>query len=186
VDDGAIIGAGTVIWHFSHVMSGARIGAGCVVGQGAFIAASAVVGDRVKIQNHVSVYDGVELEDDVFCGPSAVFTNVKNPRAAVPRKHEYRTIRVNRGATIGANATILPGVAVGPYAFVGAGATVTRDVDAHALVLGVPARRVGWMSRNGQPLAFDAAGLAVCPVTGERYWLAGGAVALELDPGVAR
>jgi len=180
-----VLGAGTAVWHFSHVMAGARLGQNCMVGQGAFVASTAVLGDGVRLQNHVSVFDGVVLEDDVFCGPSAVFTNVKNPRAAVPRKHEYLTTRVKRGATIGANATILPGVTVGEHAFVGAGATVTRDVEPHALVVGVPARRVGWMSRHGESLVFDAAGSAVCPATGERYRLADGAVTLVPAPGAS-
>jgi UDP-2-acetamido-3-amino-2,3-dideoxy-glucuronate N-acetyltransferase len=179
IDPGASIGAGTAIWHFSHVMGGAKIGRNCVVGQGAFIAATAVIGDGVKLQNHVSVFDGVELGDDVFCGPGAVFTNVKNPRAAVSRKSEYRATRVGRGATIGANATILAGVTIGAHAFVGAGATVTRDVPAHALVVGVPARRAGWMSRHGEPLSFDAAGSATCAATGEKYRLSGVVVTLE-------
>jgi UDP-2-acetamido-3-amino-2,3-dideoxy-glucuronate N-acetyltransferase len=178
VDEGAHIGAGTAIWHFSHVMSGARIGRDCIVGQGAFIAATALIGDRVKIQNHVSVFDGVELDDDVFCGPGVVFTNVKNPRAAVSRKHEYAVTRVCRGASLGANATILPGVVIGAHAFVGAGATVTEDVEPHALVVGVPARRVGWMSRHGERLVFDSRGLATCSSTGERYRILDGEVSL--------
>jgi UDP-2-acetamido-3-amino-2,3-dideoxy-glucuronate N-acetyltransferase len=176
VDPGASLGARTRIWHFSHVMAGAVIGENCVVGQGCFVAASAVIGHAVKIQNNVSVYDGVVLEDDVFCGPSVVFTNVLNPRASVPRKSEYRGTRVKRGATIGANATVLAGVTIGEYAFVGAGATVTRDVPAFALVVGVPARAVGWMSRHGERLRFDDRGSARCPVTGEEYRLAAGVV----------
>lgn len=179
VEPGAHIGARTAVWHFTHVMSGARVGRDCVVGQGAFIAATARVGDRVKLQNHVSVFDGVDLADDVFCGPGVVFTNVRNPRAAVPRKHEYRATRVLRGATIGANATVLPGVTIGAYAFVGAGATVTRDVEPHRLVVGVPARPVGWMSRHGERLVFDGTGHARCPATGESYRLADGVVSLE-------
>ena len=178
VDDGARIGAGTAVWHFSHVMSGARIGRDCVVGQGAFIAATARVGDRVKIQNHVSVFDGVELDDDVFCGPGVVFTNVKNPRAAVSRKHEYRVTRVCRGASLGANATILPGVVIGAHAFVGAGAAVTAHVEPSALVVGVPARRVGWMSRHGELLVFDSEGCATCSSSGERYRLLDGVVSV--------
>lgn len=152
IDDGATIGAGTKIWHFCHVMAGARIGAGCVLGQNVFVAAGAAVGDGCHVQNNVSIYDGVVLEDDVFVGPSAVFTNVRTPRAAVSRKHAFVTTRVGRGATIGANATIVCGASIGAYAFVGAGAVVTRDVAAHALVTGVPARRTGWACTCGEVL----------------------------------
>ena len=152
IDEGATIGAGTKIWHFCHVMAGARVGAGCVLGQNVFVAAGAVVGDRCRIQNNVSIYDGVVLEDEVFVGPSAVFTNVKNPRAAVSRKDAFMKTRVGRGATIGANATIVCGVTIGEYGFVGAGAVVTREVAAHALVTGVPARRVGWACECGEAL----------------------------------
>jgi len=173
VDDGAQIGEGTHVWHFSHVCAGARIGAGCSLGQNVFVGNDVLIGRGVKIQNNVSVYDAVTLEDEVFCGPSVVFTNVHNPRAAVPRKSEYRRTLVQRGATLGANATIVCGVKVGEYAFVGAGAVVTKDVAAHALMAGVPARRIGWMSRHGERLVFDAAGEARCPVTGERYRLDG-------------
>jgi UDP-2-acetamido-3-amino-2,3-dideoxy-glucuronate N-acetyltransferase len=150
VDEGATIGDGTKIWHFCHVMAGARVGAGCVLGQNVFVASGAVIGDRCRIQNNVSIYDGVVLEDDVFVGPSAVFTNVKNPRAAVSRKDAFVPTRVGRGATIGANATIVCGVALGEYAFVGAGAVVTSQVEAHALVTGVPARQVGWACACGE------------------------------------
>jgi UDP-2-acetamido-3-amino-2,3-dideoxy-glucuronate N-acetyltransferase len=180
VDAGALIGAGTRVWHYAHVMSGAQIGKDCVLGQGCFVASGAVVGRGVKLQNHVSVFDGVELEDDVFCGPGVVFTNVRNPRAAVSRKAEYRQTRVLRGATLGANATILPGIVVGTYAFVAAGAVVTRDVEPFALVMGTPARRVGWMSRHGERLHFDAAGGAKCPATGQIYRLRAGQC--EEDP----
>jgi UDP-2-acetamido-3-amino-2,3-dideoxy-glucuronate N-acetyltransferase len=152
IDEGATIGAGTKIWHFCHVMTGARIGARCVLGQNVFVAAGAVVGDGCHIQNNVSIYDGVVLEEDVFVGPSAVFTNVRTPRAAVSRKGAYVTTRVGRGATIGANATLVCGVAIGEFAFVGAGAVVTRDVEAHALVTGVPARRTGWACACGEVL----------------------------------
>ena len=173
VDDGAQIGDGTHVWHFSHICAGARIGAGCSLGQNVFVGNDVLIGRGVKIQNNVSVYDAVTLEDEVFCGPSVVFTNVHNPRAAVPRKSEYRRTLVRRGATLGANATIVCGVTVGEYAFIGAGAVVTKNVPAHALMAGVPARRIGWMSRHGERLVFDAAGDARCPATGERYRLDG-------------
>jgi UDP-2-acetamido-3-amino-2,3-dideoxy-glucuronate N-acetyltransferase len=145
VDDGAQIGDGTRIWHWAHVCSGARIGRGCSLGQNVFIANDVLVGDNVKIQNNVSVYDAVRLDDDVFCGPSMVLTNVYNPRSAINRKEEYRPTRVRRGATLGANCTIVCGVTIGEHAFVGAGAVVQKDVPAHALMLGVPARQRGWM-----------------------------------------
>lgn len=153
VDDGASVGDGTKIWHFCHVMSGARIGARCVLGQNVYVSGGALVGDDVRIQNNVSIYDGVVLDDHVFCGPSAVFTNVVNPRSEVSRKTEYQPTRVRRGATIGANATIVCGADIGEYAFIGAGAVVRGDVPAHALMLGVPARRRGWMCRCGIRLA---------------------------------
>lgn len=165
VDEGARIGAGTRIWHFCHVSAGAVIGSGCVLGQNAFVADGVVVGDRVRIQNNVSLYDGVVLEDDVFCGPSAVFTNVRNPRSGVSRKDEYARTMVRRGATIGANATIVCGVEVGAYSLVGAGAVVTSDVAPHRLVVGVPARAVGWVSHAGEILGEDL----VCPRTGREY-----------------
>lgn len=177
VDAGAELGEGTRVWHFSHVCAGARIGAGCSLGQNVFVGNDVVIGRGVKIQNNVSVYDAVTLEDEVFCGPSVVFTNVMNPRAAVPRRSEYRRTLVRRGASLGANSTLVCGVTVGEYAFVGAGAVVTKDVPDFALVAGVPARRIGWMSRHGERLQFDAAGEARCPATGERYRLAAGRVA---------
>jgi UDP-2-acetamido-3-amino-2,3-dideoxy-glucuronate N-acetyltransferase len=181
VDAGAQIGDGTRVWHFVHVSGGARIGSGCSLGQGVYVGNDVAIGDNVKIQNNVSVYDAVTLEDDVFCGPSMVFTNVLNPRSAVVRKHEYRRTLVRRGATLGANCTIVCGTTVGRHAFVGAGAVVTHDVPDFALVTGVPARQVGWMSRHGErlelPLAGD--GDAVCPATGESYVLRGGVCGLR-------
>ena len=173
VEPGAVIGNGTRIWRFCHVMAGARIGRDCSFGQGCFVAAGAIVGDRVRVQNHVSVYAGVVLEDDAFVGPSAVFTNVKNPRTAHPTR-AYLQTRVCRGATIGANATILPGIRVGRWAFVGAGAVVTADLLDYALVLGVPARQVGWVSERGARLDFDLEGRATCPLGGEEYVLQDG------------
>jgi len=176
VDDGATLGAGTRVWHFAHVCAGARIGDGCSLGQGTYVGNDVVIGRNVKIQNNVSVYDAVTLEDDVFCGPSMVFTNVFNPRSAVVRKHEYRRTLVRQGATLGANCTIVCGITVGAYAFVGAGAVVSRDVPAFALVVGVPARQIGWMSRHGERLALplEGDGEATCPVTGEQYRVRGG------------
>ncbi len=171
IDPGARIGAGTRIWHFCHVSAGAVIGERCSLGQNVYVGNEVVIGNNVKIQNNVSVYDRVTLEDDVFCGPSMVFTNVYNPRSAISRKREYRDTRVKRGATLGANCTIICGVTIGEYAFVGAGAVVNRDAPDYALMLGVPARPAGWMSRHGErlPLAADADGEAVCPHTGEIY-----------------
>jgi UDP-2-acetamido-3-amino-2,3-dideoxy-glucuronate N-acetyltransferase len=173
VDDGAQLGDGTKVWHFAHVSPGARIGARCSLGQGVYVGNDVSIGDNVRIQNNVSVYDAVTLEDDVFCGPSMVFTNVFNPRAAVARKAEYRRTLVRRGATLGANCTIVCGVTVGTHAFIGAGAVVQKDVADFALMVGVPARRIGWMSRHGEKLVFDAGGEALCPHTGDRYRLAG-------------
>jgi UDP-2-acetamido-3-amino-2,3-dideoxy-glucuronate N-acetyltransferase len=156
VDDGAQIGAGTKIWHFSHVMPGAVIGERCNLGQNVVVMPGTRIGNNVKIQNNVSIYEGVELEDDVFCGPSCVFTNVINPRSHVSRKHEYKATKVGRGSTIGANATIVCGVTLGEYAFVGAGAVVTSDVPAYGLMVGVPARRVGWTCQCGERLRTPA------------------------------
>ena len=167
VSDDSTVGEGTRIWHFCHVMADARIGRDCVLGQNVMVAGGVVVGDRCKIQNNVSLYAGVTLEAGVFCGPSCVFTNVRTPRAEVERKSEFLPTLVRRGATIGANATIVCGVTLGEYCFVGAGAVVTRDVPAFALVAGVPARRIGWVSHAGEILGDDLA----CPRTGRRYQL---------------
>lgn len=170
VDPGADIGEGSKVWHFSHVMGGARIGRRCVLGQNVFVASTVRIGDHVKIQNNVSLYDGVILDDFVFCGPSCVFTNVVNPRSEISRRSEYQETRVLQGATIGANATIVCGSTIGRYAFVGAGAVVRGDVPDYALMIGVPARRAGWMSRHGYRLPTpDATGVARCPSTGWRY-----------------
>jgi UDP-2-acetamido-3-amino-2,3-dideoxy-glucuronate N-acetyltransferase len=172
VDAGSQVGEGTRVWHFAHVNSGATIGRGCSLGQNVFVASGVTIGDNVKIQNNVSVYEGVTLEDDVFCGPSMVFTNVVNPRSHVSRKHEYKQTLVRRGATIGANATIVCGHNVGAYAFIAAGAVVTRDVPDHALVMGAPGRVVGWMCRCGVRLPMGAgAGVeeAACDACGESY-----------------
>lgn len=188
VDEGARLGAGTKVWHFSHVCGGACIGPGCSLGQNVFVANDVQIGAQVKIQNNVSIYDAVTLEDDVFCGPSVVFTNVFNPRSAVPRKAEYRRTLIRRGATLGANATIVCGTTVGEYAFIGAGAVVTRDVPAYALMTGVPARQTGWMSRHGEKLALPVpapeGAEAACPATGERYRYRSGT--LTCLPGNAR
>jgi UDP-2-acetamido-3-amino-2,3-dideoxy-glucuronate N-acetyltransferase len=170
VDDPCHIGAGTKIWHFCHVMAGACIGRNCSLGQNVFVAAGVVVGDNVKVQNNVSLYTGVELEDDVFCGPSCVFTNVVNPRAQIVRRDQYQRTVVRRGATIGANATIVCGVTIGRYAFVGAGAVVRGNVPDYALMLGVPAVQRGWISRHGHRLlAQEHEGHWICPESGWRY-----------------
>ena len=181
VDEGARIGEGTRIWHWVHVSSGASIGRNCSLGQNVYVGNKVVIGDGVKIQNNVSVYDNVTIEDDVFCGPSMVFTNVYNPRSAVERKSEYRDTVVRRGATMGANCTIVCGVTIGEFAFVGAGTVVNRIVPAFALVVGVPGRQIGWMSRHGERLALPLAGegFATCPHTGDRYRLTGGVCRLE-------
>ncbi|MDP3823600.1 MAG: acyltransferase [Burkholderiales bacterium] len=183
VDEGAQLGAGTHVWHFAHVCAGARIGDGCSLGQGVYVGNDVRIGHNVKVQNSVSVYDAVTLEDDVFCGPSMVFTNVHNPRAAVPRKNEYRRTLVKRGATLGANCTVVCGTTIGSYAFVGAGAVVSRDVADFALVVGVPARRIGWVSRHGERLTFadEMNADAVCPATGERYVLRDGVCSIASE-----
>jgi len=193
VDHGAALGDGTRVWHFAHVCAGARIGEDCSLGQNVYVGNDVVLGNQVKVQNNVSIYDAVTLEDEVFCGPSMVFTNVYNPRAAVTRKHEYRRTLVRRGATIGANATIVCGVSIGEYAFVAAGAVVNRDVPAFALVAGVPARQIGWISRFGERLDLPLPGAAEgegnpgskveaearCPHTGDLYVLHDGVCHLE-------
>jgi len=176
VDEGALIGDGTRIWHWSHVSGGARIGRNCSFGQNVYVGNRVIIGDQVKIQNNVSIYDNVTLEDDVFCGPSMVFTNVYNPRSAINRKQEYRDTLVKRGATLGANCTIVCGVTIGRYAFIGAGAVVNRDVPDYALMVGVPAKQVGWMSEYGERLNIPLEGDAEvsCPHTGTRYVLNSG------------
>lgn len=175
VDDGAQIGEETRIWHWVHVCAGARIGTGVSLGQNVFVGNKVAIGDRCKIQNNVSVYDNVTLEEGVFCGPSMVFTNVYNPRSLIERKSEYRETLVKRGATLGANCTIICGVTIGEYAFVGAGSVVNKDVPAYALMVGVPARQIGWMSEYGEqiPLPVKGKGQYQCPHTGQRYELAG-------------
>lgn len=175
VDAGATIGDGSRIWHFSHICAGARIGRGCSFGQNVFVGNRVIIGNNVKIQNNVSVYDNVTLEDDVFCGPSMVFTNVYNPRSAVSRKDEYRDTVVRTGATLGANCTIVCGISIGRHAFVAAGAVVNRNVKDYALVAGVPARQIGWMSRFGSRLDLPLVGTAStrCPNTGDLYLLRG-------------
>ena len=171
VDEGCQLGEGTKIWHFCHLMPGVRIGKGCSLGQNVFVASGVVLGNNVKVQNNVSIYEGVVCEDDVFLGPSMVFTNVNNPRSAVNRKNEYLPTLVKQGASIGANATIVCGHPIGRYAFIGAGSVVTREVPDYALVVGNPARQIGWMSEYGERLHFDENGEAVCPGSGERYRL---------------
>lgn len=176
IDEGAQIGAGTRIWHFCHVMSEAVIGGACSLGQNVFVANKVRLGRNVKVQNNVSLYEGVICENDVFIGPSAVFTNVINPRSAVERKHEYRATHLEKGVSIGANATIICGVCLGTYAFVGAGSVVTKDVAPYALVVGNPARAIGWMSAHGSRLYFDEQGQAVCAESGTVYQLREGKV----------
>jgi len=177
VDDGVEIGEGTKIWHFCHILSGSKIGKNCVLGQNVMVGPNVKIGNNVKIQNNVSVYEGVEIEDEVFCGPSCVFTNVINPRAFIERKHEFKKTLVKRGATIGANATIVCGVTIGEYAFVGAGAVVTKDVPPYALVVGVPARQIGWVCKCGVRLEFNENNIAICKSCGNKYKLEEGRIA---------
>ena len=182
VDAPVEIGEGTAIWHFGHVQAGARIGRDCSFGQNANVGEGVVIGDNVKVQNNVSIYTGTVIEADVFLGPSCVLTNVTNPRSQVQRRGLYETTRLCRGATVGANATVVCGVTIGRYAFVAAGAVVTRDVPDYALVLGTPARQAGWMSRHGHRLRLDAVGEGTCPESGFRYRLEGGRLrCLDLD-----
>ena len=180
IDDGCAIGEGTRIWHFSHLMTGCAVGKNCNIGQNVVIAPGVTLGNGVKVQNNVSLYTGVTCGDDVFLGPSCVFTNVTNPRSAVSRKHQYLPTRVCKGASIGANATVVCGHVIGEYAMIGAGAVVTQDVPAYALVTGNPARQTGWVSACGHRLEFDETGVAVCPESGERYLLKDGGVAAIL------
>lgn len=183
VDDGAQIGEGSRVWHFAHVCAGARIGKGVSLGQNVFVGNRVVIGDRCKIQNNVSVYDNVTLEEGVFCGPSMVFTNVYNPRSLIERKSEYRDTLVKRGATLGANCTIVCGVTIGEFAFIGAGAVINKDVPAYALMVGVPARQTGWISRYGERLALPLRGPAetTCPHTGDHYRLEGDQLVLHTE-----
>lgn len=176
IDPGCVIGSGTKIWHFSHLMTGCRIGQNCNIGQNVVISPEVVLGDNVKVQNNVSIYTGVICEDDVFLGPSMVFTNVINPRSAINRRSQYAATIVKRGATIGANATIVCGIVLGEYCFIGAGAVVTKNVPPYALVIGNPARQSGWMSEFGHKLVFDGNGMATCPESKEMYSLANGSV----------
>ena len=181
VDDGAQLGDGSRVWHFVHICAGARIGQGCSFGQNVFVGNDVTIGNNVKVQNNVSIYDAVHLEDDVFCGPSMVFTNVYNPRSAVMRKDEYRKTLVRKGATLGANCTIVCGVTIGEFAFVGAGAVINKDVPAYALMVGVPARQIGWMSEFGEQLELplEGEGSAPCIHTGARYVLRGSVLSKE-------
>ena len=176
VDEGCTIGEGTRIWHFSHIMKGCKIGHSCTIGQNVVVSPDVIIGNRVKIQNNVSVYTGVVCEDDVFLGPSCVFTNVINPRSAISRKHLYQPTYVEKGATIGANATIVCDCRIGKYAMVGAGAVVTRDILPYALVVGNPARQIGWVSEYGHRLDFNDKGISVCPESGEVYTLLDGKI----------
>lgn len=181
IDDGCTIGTGTKIWHFSHIMSGCEIGEKCNIGQNVVVSPGVILGRNVKVQNNVSIYTGVVCEDDVFLGPSMVFTNIRNPRSAVIRKDQYVTTLVKIGATIGANATIVCGITIGEYGFIGAGTVVVKDVPPYALILGNPGRHVGWMSEFGHRLEFNDDGIAVCPESGEQYVLKDGMVSKILQ-----
>ena len=176
VDDGAVIGPGCRIWHFSHIMAGAVLGPACNIGQNVVISPLVVLGNNVKVQNNVSVYTGVTCGDDVFLGPSCVFTNVVNPRSAVSRKDQYLKTHVGKGASIGANATIVCGHTIGEYAMIGAGAVVTKDIPPYALVVGNPSRQIGWVSEYGHRLSFNEKGIATCPESNQQYLLEGGVV----------
>jgi len=176
IDEGCKIGKGTKIWHFSHIMPNCVIGENCNIGQNVVVSPEVILGNNVKVQNNVSIYTGVTCDDDVFLGPSCVFTNVINPRSAINRRGQYLKTHVGKGATIGANATIVCGHDIGPYAFVGAGAVVTKNVPAYALVVGNPARQIGWMSEYGHRLNFNEEGIAICPESGEKYQLKDGVV----------
>lgn len=171
IDEGVEIGEGTKIWHFSHIMTGCKIGSNCNLGQNVVVSPDVILGNNVKVQNNVSIYTGVICEDDVFLGPSMVFTNVSNPRSAVVRRDKYVKTLVEKGATIGANATIVCGNLIGKFSFIGAGAVVTREVKPYALVVGNPSRQIGWMSEYGHRLKFNSEGLAICPESGEEYKL---------------
>lgn len=179
IDDGCEIGKGTKIWHFSHIMPQCKIGQNCNIGQNVVVSPGVILGDNVKVQNNVSIYTGVICEDDVFLGPSMVFTNVINPRSAVNRKNQYSKTIVKKGATIGANATIVCGIEIGNFAFIGAGSVVTKSVPGYALVMGNPARQSGWMSQYGHKIVFGKDGTAICPESNERYRLTGGIVTKE-------
>ena len=176
IDNGCTIGEGTKIWHFSHIMQDCNIGNNCNIGQNVVVSPKVVLGNNVKVQNNVSIYTGVICEDDVFLGPSMVFTNVINPRSAISRKDQYKTTIVKKGASIGANATIVCGHTIGEYALIGAGAVITKDVKPYALVVGNPARQTGWVSEYGHKLNFDQNGMAICPESGQRYNFSNGQV----------
>lgn len=180
IDEGCIIGNGTKIWHFCHIMPGCEIGEQCNIGQNVVVSPNVKLGKNVRVQNNVSIYEGVICEDDVFLGPSMVFTNVINPRSAVSRKHEYLPTLVRKGASIGANATIVCGNEIGEYAFIGAGAVVTKPVPSYALIIGNPGRQTGWMSEYGHKLVFDVNGEAVCKESGERYVLREGKIVVKM------
>ena len=171
IDEGANIGNGTKVWHFSHLMPGSTVGENCIIGQNVFIDRNVSIGSGVKIQNNVSVYNGVRIENDVFLGPSVVFTNVINPRSFIERKNEFKTTHVKQGATIGANATILCGIEIGAYAMIGAGSVVVKNVPDFSLIVGNPAKQIGWVNHNGKTLEFDSSGIAICADTGKKYKL---------------